>query len=206
MAWQSIAEWEARHSPQYITAVQKLQMQRQIAHEVEDRRASQQMETMRYQADMQAQRDQAREGAMLAVEQERGRNRIAEIREELDAKIRLMGVEAQIATFTRLLDEQGKNRDHFRELLTKRADFRAETQKAIIHALIAKKAGIDAHGQATERIRLEAEIRECKAEIDELARKAIAFGEIESKSHGEAAAAKTINDLVAKWELQTGSG
>lgn len=200
---QSIAEWQARHSPQYITAVQKLQMQRQIAHEVEDKRYSQQIELARYQADSQSQRDQAREGAMLAVEQARGQNRLGELQAELDAKIRLMGVEAQIAAFTRILEEQTKNREHFRDLLTKRADFRAEAQKAIIHALIAKKAGIDAHGQTVERLRLEADMKERKAEIDGLATKALALAEIESKERGELAATKTINDLVAKWELDT---
>jgi hypothetical protein len=203
MAWQSIAEWQARHSPQYVTAVQKLQMQRQIAHELEDRRHAQQVEALQYQAARERERDQAREGAMLAVEESRGKNQLALVQAELEAKVRLMGVEAQIAAFTRILDEQTKNRDHFRELLTKRADFRADAQKAIIHALIAKKAGGDAHGQAIEKMRLDSELKSQKAEIDDLTNRAIAYGEIVAKKDGEAAAAQALDDLVKKWEFGT---
>ena len=204
MAWQSIAEWQARHSPQYVTAVQKLQMQRQIAHEVEDRRHAQQVEALQYQANRERERDQAREGAMLAVEESRGKNQLALVQTELEAKIRLMGVEGQIAAFTRILEEQTKNRDHFRELLTKRADFRADAQKAIIHALIAKKAGGDAHAQAIEKMRLDSELKNQKAEIDDLTNRAIAYGEVVAKKDGEAAAAKALDDLVKKWEFGTG--
>ena len=204
MAWQSIAQWQARHSPQYVTAVQKLQMQRQIAHEVEDRRHAQQIEALQYQAAREREREQAREATMLAVEESRGKNQLALVQAELDAKIRLMGVEGQVAAFTRILDEQTKNREHFRELLTKRADFRAEMQKSILQALIAKKAGGEAHAQTIEKMRLDSELKTQKAEIDELTNRAIAYGEFVAKKDGEAAAAKALDDLVKKWEFCTG--
>jgi len=137
MAWQSVAEWQARHSPEYITAQQKLLMQRQIAHEVEDRRYQRDMDMFRHQSNMQEQRDRAREEAMLSVERERGKNRIAEINAEIDGKIRVLGTEAQIAAFNRLSEELAKNKDIFRDWMQKRTDFRAQAQMAIINALIA---------------------------------------------------------------------
>lgn len=222
MQWISIAEWQARHSPGYITAVQKLQMQRQVAHETEQLRYDRQMaglrfqadnqkeleqykaqnqrEAMRYDAEMQDRRDQNREAAMIKVEQERGKNNLAEMDRDLNNKIRIMGAEAQIASFMRILDEQGKNRDLFRGLLEQQAQFRMQNQTAIIQALIAKKMGNHAHGLELEKMKLAADLQARKSEIDELAKKAIAYGEIVSKQQGDAAATQAINDILRSWE------
>jgi hypothetical protein len=200
MTWQSFAQWQARHSPEYVTAVKKLEMQRQIAHEVEDRRYNQQVDMLRYQAELQERNSALQEQRGLSIERERGKNRLAEIELELDAKIRLMGTETQVDAYRRILDELGKNKDLFRDWMKSRTEFRSQAQMAIINALIAKKMGAESHAQTMERQRLDAELHERKAAIDDVTRKAIAFAEVEAQVKGEAAATTAINELLKKWE------
>jgi hypothetical protein len=198
---QSIAQWQARHSPQYMIAMEKLQTQKQMAYELAERQNAQQWELAQYKENQATQRENERNRMALQAERERGKNRLAELDRELENKIRFLGAESQNAMAQKIFDEFSKNRDHFREGLAKRADFRADMQRAILTAMIAKKQGAENHSQALEKMRLEAELRHRKEEIDEYVKKAIAYGEAVAQKQGEKAGADAVNSLIAGWNL-----
>jgi hypothetical protein len=219
---QSIAQWQSRHTPQYMIAVEKLQAQRQMAHEIEDKRYynqidiqnrqnSHQWDLMQYKENQAMQRENEKGRMALEVERERSKsafqlesekskNRLAELEAELNNKIQTIGVEMQVAMAMKIVEQIQKNKDSFRNALEKRADFRADMHKAILNAIIAKKQGIGDHAKDLEKMRLEAELRHRKEEIDELTKKALAYGEVVAKREGDEAGAQAVNDLVAKWE------
>ena len=198
---QSIAQWQARHSPQYMIAMEKLQTQRQIAYETEERRHSNQLEIQNRSNSQQWELTRYKEEQAVQAENIRGKNRLAELDRELDNKLKIIGTEAQVAMTMKLVDELAKNRDFFRSALDKRADFRADMQKAILMAMIAKKQGIDNHTRDIEKMRLEAELRARQDQIDDYAKKAIAYGEIIAKKEGDEAATRAINSIVDEWEM-----
>lgn len=192
----SIASWQARHTPAFAVKAHEMHAKSKLAHEMADR----QFEALRYQMEMQNQQSQVRENAVVSVEQIRGHNSLAEIHANLDAKISLLGAEAQISAFLRLTDEQTKNRDFFRSSLEKQAEFRAVGKMAVIQALIAKKTGVVSHGQNMELEKLKIETANRKAEIDELTKKSIAWAELEAKKNGEASAIKGMEEIIEGWE------
>lgn len=198
---QSIAQWQARHSPQYMIAMEKLQAQRQIAYEVEERRNSQQWELARYKENQESQRESERGRMALSVERERGINRLTELDRELQNKIKIIGAEAQVSIMMKIIDELAKNKEFFRKSLEKRSEFRADVQKAILMAIIAKKQGVVNHERDIEKIQLEADLKARQAQIDDYTKKAIAYGEVIAKREGDEAGAKAVDDLVAEWEL-----
>lgn len=212
MAWTSIAELTARHNPNYMLGVQKIQAQWQMSREIEDRRYSNQIELQnransqqwdlaRYKEEQERQREEERGRTALSVESKRGENRIAELDKELSNKIQLVGVEAQFAREMKFIEELAKNNDWFRNALMEQMRFRIEGQKEILRAMLAERQAEFAHWRDIEKMKLEAEHKQRLQEIDDMAKKALAYGEVVAKMAGEKAGADAVNSILEKWAI-----
>lgn len=210
MAFSSIAEWQARHSPQFITKMEQMRAQRQISIESEDRRYSNQLELQnransqnwdmtRYKEEQATQRDNERGRMALSVEQERGKNRLAELDRELSNKIQLVGVESQVAIAMRFVDELAKNGQWFRDALMKQVDFRIDSQKEILRAMLTEKLAQSGHWREIEKMKLDAEHKERLIVIDAFTKKAMAYAEVVAQQAGDKAGADAVDSILSKW-------
>lgn len=212
MAFSSFAEWQARHSPQYITKIEQMRMQRQISIESEDRRYSnqidllnrsnaQQWEMARYKEDQATQRENERGRVAVAVEQERGGNRLAELDRELSNKIRLIGAETQVAMAMRFIDELAKDAQWFRDALMKQVEFRMDMQKEILRAMLAEKLAQSGFWRDIEKMKIDYEHKARLIEIDDFTKKAMAYSEFVAQKAGEKAGADAVDSILSKWAM-----
>jgi hypothetical protein len=213
MAWTSIAELSARHDPRYMLGVKKIQAQWEMSREAEDRRysnaldlqnraTSQQWDMTRYKEEQERQREEERGRSTLAVEQKRGENRLAELDKELSNKIQIVGIEAQVATALKFIDEIAKTGQWFREALTKQMAFRLDGQKEILRAMLTERQAQSTHWRDIEKMNIEAEHTRRQKEMDDFIKKALAYGEVVSKMASEKAAAEAVESIAAKWATE----
>jgi hypothetical protein len=212
MAWTSFAELQARHSPRYIIETDKMHAKVQLAREMENtkhynslellnRTQSNNWDLARYKEEQERQREEERGRTALAVESKRGENRIAELDRELSNKIQLVGVEAQFAREMKFIEEVAKNNDFFRNALTEQMRFRIDGQKEILRAMLTERQADFSHWREIEKTKLDAEHKERLQQIDNLAKKALAYGEVVTKEAGEQAGADAVNSIVSRWNL-----
>ena len=211
MQWTNFAELAASHDPHYRLGMKKIQAQWEMSREAEnnryhrdlelqDRANSQQWDMVRYREEQERRREEERGRTALSVEQRRGENRIQELDKELDNKIRYLNAEQHVQNAMRLLDEMAKNNDFLRGGLTDILRAKQDAQKMIFQAMLNEQAAGSAHWREIERRKVELEHQERLRQIDDLAKKALAYGEVVAANAGEATAARAVESLVAKWE------
>lgn len=214
MQWTNWAELSASHSPHYRLGMKKIQAQWEMSREAEysrhhrdlelqNRANNQQWELTRYKEEQERHREEERGRNALSVEERRGQNRIQELDKELDNKIRYLGAEQHVQNAMRLLDEMAKNNDFLRHGLTDILKTKYDAQKMILQSMLNEQAASNSHWREIERRRVELEHQERLRQIDDLAKKALAYGEVVAANAGESAATKAVESLVAKWESMT---
>jgi hypothetical protein len=211
MQWTNFAELAASHDPHYRLGMRKIQAQWEMSREAENNRYhrdlelqnranSQQWELARYKEEQERRREEERGRNALSVEERRGENRIQELDKELDNKIRYLGAEQHVQNAMRLLDEMAKNNDFLRHGLTEILKTKHDAQKMILQSMLNEQDANNAHWREIERRRVELEHQERLRQIDDLAKKALAYGEVVAANAGDAAAAKAIDSIVSKWD------
>ncbi len=211
MQWTNFAELAASHDPHYRLGMKKIQAQWEMSREAENNRYhrdlelqnlanSQQWELERYKEERERRREEERGRNAISVEERRGQNRIQELDKELDNKIRYLGAEQQVQNAMRLLDEMAKNNDFFRNGLTEILKTKHDAQKMILQSMLNEQTANNVHWREIERRRIELEHQERLRQIDEMANKALAYGEVVAANAGDAAAARAIESIVSKWD------
>ena len=211
MQWTNFAELAASHDPHYRLGMKKIQAQWEMSREAENNRYhrdlelqnranNQQWELTRYKEEQERRKEEERGRNAISVEERRGQNRIQELDKELDNKIRYLGAEQHVQNAMRLLDEMAKNNDFLRHGLTDVLKTKYDAQKMILQYMLNEQAASNSHWREIERRRIELEHQERLRQIDDLAKKALAYGEVIAANAGESAATKAVESLVAKWE------
>jgi hypothetical protein len=203
MQWTNFAELAASHDPHYRLGMKKIQAQWEMSREAENRRHQSQVELQDRANSQQWERERYKEEergrTALSVEERRGSNRIQELDKELDNKIRYLNAEQHVQNAMRLLDEMAKNFDFLRGGLTDILKTKYDTQKMVLQAMLNEQAAGSAHWREIERRKVELEHQERLREIDDLAKKALAYGEFVAANKGEELATKAIDSLVNRW-------
>jgi hypothetical protein len=79
--------------------------------------------------------------------------------------------------------------------------FRIDGQKEILRAMLTERQADFSHWREIEKTKLDAEHKERLQQIDNLAKKALAYGEVVTKEAGEQAGADAVNSIVSRWNL-----